>query len=691
MKKDSPRLFDPSQIEMENTEDILTVKKEYFRLCEEINHHNHRYYVEANPLISDQAYDLLLKELENIEQKYPSIVDPNSPTKRVGVDLVKGFSTGVHREPMLSLSNTYNGDEIKSFYKRCADQLQNTFTIVSELKFDGLSISLTYEKGKLVKALTRGDGEKGDDVTVNVRTIRSIPLVLHDEQAKAPDYLEVRGEILLPFAEFDRLNKEKENDGLPLFSNPRNAAAGSIKLLDPMEVSRRKLDAYFYYIYSPEIDEDSQFARLQLLKKWGFKVSEHTKICTAISDVYRFIDEWEAKRSSLPYATDGIVLKIDSITQQKILGRTNKSPHWAIAYKYPAERVKTTLQKVTFQVGRTGVITPVANFTPVILSGSRVKRATLHNADFIKELDLHENDVIFIEKGGEIIPKVVSVDTSERKENSQPITFIRNCPDCHSPLVQNNGEVAYYCPNSNECPTQIKESIIHFCSRKAANIFIGTETIDSLYKRNFIHSIADLYSLTYSDIFSLDGFKDKSTKKLLESISESKKRPFSAILFGIGIPYVGENIAKILTQNFHSISLLIAANEEELCSINGIGKKIAQSIVRFFNDPNKLRLINRLIEMGLPLERKSDVNDESNLYSPLKGKTIVISGLFDKFSREEYEEMIEKYGGKKTTSISKKTSFILAGKEMGPSKKIRANELNIPLISEEGFLDMIKK
>lgn len=656
-------------------------------LRNEIERNNYLYYVKNAPLISDQDFDKLLKQLEVLEAQYPEYDDPNSPTKRVGKDLSDGFRSFPHSRPMLSLSNTYNFDEVKSFYQRCKKALDGQeFHIVTELKFDGLSIALTYEDGILVRALTRGDGKVGDDVLANVKTISSIPLKLHLGKTPFPHRLEVRGEVFLPYAEFDRLNKEREESGDPLFANPRNAASGTLKLLDTKEVRKRKLDAYLYYALSDETLPSSHFQRLALLEEWGFKVSTYKEYCATEEEITHFIEEWNEKRHALPFATDGVVLKIDEVPFQEELGATTKSPRWAIAYKFETERVATILEKVTFQVGRTGIITPVANFKPVLISGTMVKRATLHNADFMDSLDLCEGDTIFVEKGGEIIPKVVAVDISKRKGDVKKYFFIKQCPDCSTPLVKSEGEVAYYCPNHISCPTQAKASLVHFCGRKAADIRIGIETIERLYNLSLVRTISQLYSLKVRDLLQLEGFQEKASTKLIESIQKSKQRPFASILFGLGIPFVGETASKLLTQHFPSIQLLMSASTEEFASIDGIGEITAKALVDYFSKNENKELIKSLLDKGLCLQEREDSSIQSDR---LKGKIIVISGTFKHHSRSEYENIIVANSGKCASSISKKTSFVLAGDAMGPSKREKALSLGIAMINEEEFLNLL--
>lgn len=655
-----------------------------------IEQHNYNYYVADSPTISDKEFDVLLKELEQLEKDNPQYYDVNSPTQRVGIGLISGFTSYPHTTPMLSLANTYTFAEVDEFYERAIRNLGvKQLNVVAELKFDGVSISLIYKNGELKQALTRGDGQIGDDVTHNIRTISSIPLKLHSSSTPFPDELIVRGEILMPFKQFDRLNNEREDSGDPLFANPRNATSGTLKLLNSSEVRRRKLDSFAYYAISNGFDNiKSHYERLNLLREWGFKVSNVATLCHSLDEVKAFITTWDTQRRTLPFATDGVVLKIDNIAYQQELGTTAKAPRWAIAYKFETERAESVLQRVTFQVGRTGVITPVANFNPILISGSMVKRATLHNADFMNSLDLREGDTLLIEKGGEIIPKVVGVETTKRYNDAPIVNFATHCPDCGSELIRQEGEVAYYCPNHLFCPTQAKESIFHYSGRKAADINIGRETIEALYKHGFVKSIGDLYKLTENELLQLDGFKERSVKNLLSSIEGSKNRPYAAILFGIGIPFVGEGSAKLLASAFPSITKLSEATMPDLCRIDGIGEVTAKAIRTFFNDENNLELIHSLKNAGVTLESNFITIPKEGV---LKGKTIVISGTFTQHSREAYEQIIEQHGGKKGSSISRKTTFVLAGAAMGPSKKEKAESLGIPLINEEEFLSMINK
>lgn len=669
-------------------EKIVSPFNQIEELRRSLREHEYRYYVLSAPTIGDMEYDALMKQLEELERQYPELDSPDSPTHRVGSDKTEGFVSVRHDRPMLSLSNTYNYDEVGDFYRRVSNGLEGEpFEIVAELKFDGLSISLIYESGILVRAVTRGDGVVGDDVTANVRTIRSIPLRLRGDNY--PDLLEVRGEILLPFKEFERINAERESDGEMLFANPRNAASGTLKQLDPQIVAARRLDAYFYYVYSDSLVGINHFDCMALARQWGFKISDDIVLCRTKEDVYSFIDRFDTERMTLPVATDGIVLKVNSPMQQKQLGNTSKSPRWAIAYKYQAERARTKLQHVSYQVGRTGAITPVANLDPVLISGTVVRRASLHNADFIAEKDLHEGDFVYVEKGGEIIPKIVGVDTEARSLGGKPIVFTSVCPDCGTPLVREQGEAAYYCPNSEGCPRQQKGRLEHYCGRKAADINIGPETIELLYDRGFVHNVADFYSLTEEQLLSLPGFQKRAASKLLSSIEKSKERPYSAILFGLGIRFVGETVAKKLALAHPSIDSLAAATEEELITIDEIGERIAASVRYYFSISENRKVIDRLLLVGISLE--TDNVDLTPISERLAGKAVVISGTFSKHSRDEYKTMVESNGGRMVSSISSKTSFVLAGADMGPSKKEKAIKLNIPLVSEEEFLSLVQQ
>ena len=658
-------------------------------LRELLHRYNNLYYVQNAPVISDIEFDRLMHELIDLEAKHPELFDPNSPTQRVGSDLSKGFEQAEHRYPMLSLDNTYSEQEVREFFQRVSGLLNEPFEICCELKYDGLSISLIYEDGKLVQAVTRGDGVKGDIVTDNVRTIKSVPLVL--QRGDWPRNFEIRGEVLMPWTSFERLNAEREQQEEPLFANPRNAASGTLKLQNPQEVSRRQLDSYLYYLLGEQLPCDGHYENMMEAQKWGFKVSDHMKKCTTIEEVLDYINYWDTERKNLPVATDGIVLKVNSLRQQRNLGFKAKSPRWAIAYKFQAERQLTRLNSVSFQVGRTGAVTPVANLDPVQLSGTVVKRATLHNADIIKGLDLHIGDMVYVEKGGEIIPKITAVDLDSRSLlMGDPVKFADVCPECGTKLIRYEGEAAYYCPNAISCPPQIKGRIEHFVSRKAMNIDgLGTETIDLFYQAGLIKDIADLYTLKAMDICRLEGLGEKSAVSIVHGIEDSKKVPFERVLFAIGIRFVGETVAKILARAFKSVEALENATMEQLTAVNEIGTKIAQSIVSFFADERSRELVNRLKEFGLQMELTEDQTQGGT--ELLAGKTIVISGVFNHHSRDEYKALIERHGGKNSGSISAKTSFVLAGDNMGPAKREKAQELGVKLVSENEFLEMINE
>ncbi len=658
-------------------------------LREQINKYNHYYYVLSQPLIDDKAFDLLLKDLESLEEQYPQFITSDSPTQRVGSDKSEAFASVKHQYPMLSLSNTYNYEEVKDFYERVQEDLDDDFQINAELKYDGLSISLIYEDGVLQRAVTRGDGVSGDDVTANVRTIRSIPLRLQGEGY--PSSFEIRGEILLPFKEFERINKERIEAGETPFANPRNAASGTLKQLDPKIVSERRLDAFFYYIPScPELS-DSHNERLHQCEVWGLKVSKATELCRSLDEVYAFLEKWDKARFEEPVATDGVVLKVDSIKAQESMGYTAKSPRWAIAYKFSAEQKKTILESVDYQVGRTGIITPVANLKPVQLSGTTVKRASLHNADFIAGLDLYLGDKVLVEKGGEIIPKIVGVEERERDIFDEPVLFPSHCPACASKLERIDGEAGYFCPNRDECTPQQMGKVEHFCSRKAGDIRIGPETIEDLFQHGLIKSIADLYKLSSQDIQALEGFKQKSADKLVASIGASRERSYSAILFGLGIRHIGETTAKTLVKAFPSIDLLREQTFESLCEVEDIGPTTAQSILDYFSSEKNVKLIEELRASGLHFEEVSReaISDDLLSQSPIMGQTCVISGTFTHHSRNEYKELLERFGAKLTSSISSKTDFILAGEKMGPSKLEKANKLGIKLYNENEFLSLM--
>ena len=667
----------------------MNEKERIIELRELLHRYNNLYYVQNSPVISDIEFDGLMHELMDLEEKHPELYDPNSPTQRVGSDISKGFEQAEHRYPMLSLDNTYSEQEVREFFQRVSGLLNEPFEICRELKYDGLSISLIYEDGKLVQAVTRGDGIKGDIVTDNVRTIRSVPLVL--QKGDYPRNFEIRGEVLMPWTSFEKLNAERERMEEPLFANPRNAASGTLKLQNPQEVARRQLDSYLYYLLGEQLPCDGHYENMMEASKWGFKVSDHMKKCTTIEEVLEYIDYWDTERRNLPVATDGIVLKVNSLRQQRNLGFKAKSPRWAIAYKFQAERQLTRLNSVSFQVGRTGAVTPVANLDPVQLSGTIVKRATLHNADIIKGLDLHIGDMVYVEKGGEIIPKITAVDLDSRSIlMGDPVKFADVCPECGTKLIRYEGEAAYYCPNAISCPPQIKGRIEHFVSRKAMNIDgLGTETIDLFYQAGLIKDIADLYTLKAMDICRLEGLGEKSAVSIVHGIEDSKKVPFERVLFAIGIRFVGETVAKILARAFKSMEALENATADELTAVNEIGTKIAQSIVTFFRDERSRELISRLKGFGLQMETATQETD--SVSDILAGKTIVISGVFNHHSRDEYKELIERHGGKNAGSISAKTSFVLAGDNMGPAKREKAQELGVKLMSESEFLELINE
>lgn len=658
------------------------------QLREELHVHNYNYYVLNAPVISDLEFDKLMRELQDLEALHPEYYDPNSPSVRVGSDLNKNFTQVEHKYPMLSLGNTYSQAEVTEFYERVSKSLNEEFELCCEMKYDGTSISLTYEDGKLVRAVTRGDGVRGDDVTDNVKTIRSIPLVLHGEGY--PKNFEIRGEILMPWNVFEELNRERELREEPLFANPRNAASGTLKSQNSAVVANRKLDAYLYYLLGDNLPHDGHYENLQEAAKWGFKISHISRKARTLQEVFDFINYWDVERKNLPVATDGIVLKVNSLRQQRNLGYTAKSPRWAIAYKFQAERALTKLEKVTYQVGRTGAVTPVANLDPVQLSGTIVRRASLHNADIIASLDLHIGDMVYVEKGGEIIPKITGVEVSARPAGSEKVTFITHCPECGSELVRYEDEAAYYCTNETACPPQIKGKIEHFISRRAMNIEgLGPETVDLFYQEGLIHDIADLYTLQTADICRLERMGEKSAENIIQGIERSKEVPYERVLFALGIRFVGETVAKKVAKAFRSIEALASANLDDLIHVDEIGEKIAGSIIQYFaNEKNRI-LVERLRQSGLKLE--ADEEDLSGYSDKLKGMSIVISGVFARHSRDEYKALIEKHGGKNIGSISKKTSFILAGDNMGPSKLEKAQQLNIPIKDENEFLAMIEE
>ena len=665
----------------------MTVKDEIEQLRAELDEHNYRYYVLSAPTISDKEFDDKMRRLQELEAAHPEYADPASPTQRVGSDISKEFKQVSHRYPMLSLGNTYSAEDVRDFYERTARLLGEPFEIVAELKFDGTSISLIYEEGVLVRAVTRGDGTRGDDVTANVRTIRSIPLRLRGDDV--PAEVEIRGEVLLPWSEFDRINQERAAQEEPLFANPRNAASGTLKQLNPAIVAARRLDAYLYYVLGEELPADTHYGNLQAARRWGLKLSDATQVCHSLDDIYTYINKWDTERKNLPVATDGIVLKVNSLRQQQVLGYTAKNPRWAIAYKFQAEREETRLNSVSYQVGRTGAVTPVANLEPVLLAGTVVKRASLHNADIIEGLDLHIGDQVYVEKGGEIIPKIVGVNKEARTMMiGEKVRFITRCPECGTKLVRTEGEAAYYCPNDTGCAPQIKGRIEHFVTRKAMNVNIGPETIEDLYEVGLLKDAADLYELKMKDLIRLERRGERSARNLLESLDASKQVPFERVLFALGIRYVGESVAKRLAQAFRSIDALQAATFEQLVATEDIGERIAQSLVDYFAKEANLTLIRRLASYGLQMER---AEEESGARSEkLKGQIIVISGTFAHHSRDEYKALIEQHGGKNSGSISGKTSFILAGENMGPAKMEKAAQLGIRLLNEDEFLKLLE-
>lgn len=658
------------------------------QLREELHRHNYNYYVLNSPTISDHDFDFLMKELQELEAGHPECYDPNSPTMRVGSDINKNFEQVVHKYPMLSLANTYSEADVTEFYDRVSKGLEGEpFEICCEMKFDGTSISLIYEGGKLIRAVTRGDGEKGDDVTANVKTIKSIPLVLHGNDY--PQEFEIRGEVLMPWTVFEQLNKEREENEEPLFANPRNAASGTLKLQNPAIVASRKLDAYLYYLLGETLPTDGHYENLQAAAKWGFKISDIMRKCHTLQEIFDFINYWDVERKNLPVATDGIVLKVNSLRQQRNLGYTAKSPRWAIAYKFQAERACTRLNSIDYQVGRTGIITPVANLDPVQLSGTVVKRASLHNADIIEGLNLHIGDMVYVEKGGEIIPKITGVDEAARKPGATKVQFITECPVCGCKLIRYEGEAAHYCPNETACPPQIKGKIEHFISRRAMNIDgLGPETVDLFYQEGLIKNAADLYQLQASDICGLDRMGEKTAENIIVGLQQSKQVPFERVLFALGIRFVGETVAKKLTHALKNMDAIEQASLDDLIHIDEVGEKIAGSILTYFDNPNNRMFVDQLRRAGLTMQ----LTEEQTVgrTNKLVGKTIVISGVFERHSRDEYKALIEKHGGKNTGSISAKTSFILAGSNMGPAKLEKAQKLGIKILNEDDFLTLIE-
>lgn len=662
-------------------------RQRILQLRKELHEHNYKYFVLNQPEISDQEFDFMMKELQELEVRHEDMFDPNSPTQRVGSDINQEFTQVTHKYPMLSLANTYSQEEVADFYNSVKKGLNDEdFEICCELKYDGLSISLTYEDGKLVRGVTRGDGVHGDDVTANVKTIRSIPLVMKD--GDWPKEFEIRGEILMPWNVFERLNQEREAAEEPLFANPRNAASGTLKSQNSALVASRNLDAYLYYLLGDGLPGDGHYENLEKAREWGFKISEGMRKVKTLQEIYDFIDYWDTERKNLPVATDGIVLKVNSLRQQRALGYTAKNPRWAIAYKFKAERACTRLNEVTFQVGRTGAVTPVANMEPVQLAGTTVRRATLNNEDFIRSLDLHIGDYVYVEKGGEIIPKIVGVDIEQRPIIAQPVRFIANCPECGAKLVRYEGEAAYYCPNDAGCPPQIKGRIEHFISRKAMNIdSIGPETVDDFYRHGLVRNVADLYDIEVQQING-DGNRQKSAEKIVNGIEASKQVPFERVVFALGIRFVGETTARLLARHFKTIDALAAASLQDLLEVEGVGEVIAKSVMTYFRNPVTMQIVERLrgygLQMALSEEQMSSATDK------LAGKSIVISGVFAHHSRDEYKQIIEQNGGKNVGSISGKTSFILAGENMGPAKLQKAEKLGIQIVDEETFLKMIE-
>ncbi len=655
-------------------------------LRDELNRHNYNYYVLSAPTISDYDFDMKMKELQRLEALHPELDDPNSPTKRVGSDISNEFKQIAHSYPMLSLANTYSNAEVTDFYMRIRKALGVDFLVDCELKYDGTSISLRYEDGRLVRAVTRGDGEKGDDVTENVRTISSIPLVL--QGSGYPEVFEIRGEILMPWSVFNELNVERVENGLPPFANPRNAASGTLKLLNSKEVAKRKLDAYLYYFISDDEDYSSHYENLQKAKEWGFKISDASKRCSTLEEIFDYIQYWDVARRELPVATDGIVLKVDAVEQQNLLGFTSKTPRWAIAYKFQAERIATQLKSVSFQVGRMGTITPVANLEPVTLSGTVVKRASLHNADIIAGLDLHIGDSVYVEKGGEIIPKIVGVDEEARKSGvGERVHFISQCPECGTELKRMEGEAAHYCPNDTTCPPQIKGRIIHFASRKAMNINLGEENVNLFYELGMVKNVADLYSLNFQEIASLPRWGMQSAKRLAESLEQSKSVPFDRVLFALGIRYVGSTTAKKIASALQNVEAISSSSYQTLMDIDEVGEVIANSVMEFFANEQNRNIVNRLKEAGLQFALGQAEEQASN---KLEGLSIVISGTFERYSRDELKQLIEAHGGKNVSSISSKTDYVLAGANMGPAKLEKANALGVKIMSEADFIKMIE-
>lgn len=666
---------------------IMNDKERILALRKQLNEHNYKYYVLNEPDITDFEFDALMRQLQQLEALHPELADPNSPTQRVGSDLNQEFKQVAHRYPMLSLANTYNQEEVRDWYQSVQRGLQGEpFEVCCEMKYDGLSISLTYVDGQLVRGVTRGDGIHGDDVTANVKTIRCIPLVLPG--TGYPHEFEIRGEILMPWKVFERLNAEREAAEEPLFANPRNAASGTLKSQNSRLVASRQLDSYLYYLLGDTLPTDGHYENLQEAARWGFKISQGMKKVKTLEEIFAYIDYWDTERKNLPVATDGIVLKVNSLRQQQRLGYTAKSPRWAIAYKFKAERALTRLDEVTYQVGRTGAITPVANMQPVQLAGTTVRRATLNNEDFIRSLDLHIADYVYVEKGGEIIPKIVGVEVDKRPADAKPVTFITHCPECGAPLVRYPGEAAHYCPNDAACPPQIKGRIEHFIARRAMNIdSLGPETVDEYFRRGLIHNIADLYDIKVTDICA-GGNKQRSALKIVKAIEASKQVPFERVVFALGIRFVGETSARLIARRLGNIDALMNASLSTLMQIDGVGEVIANSILSYFRNPTNREIVERLRACGLQMSIVSD--EAAPASNVLEGKSIVISGVFQHHSRDEYKALIERHGGKNVGSISGKTSFILAGENMGPSKLEKAEKLGVAIVDEDTFLKMIE-
>lgn len=654
-------------------------------LRQQLHDYNYHYYVLSQPLISDREFDRLMKELIELEAQHPEWHDPNSPTLRVGSDINKSFTQVTHRYSMLSLQNTYSEEEVADFYNRVKRSLNEEFEIVCELKYDGTSISLHYENGRLSRAVTRGDGKKGDDVTANVRTIRNVPLILKGDDL--PSYVELRGEIVMPWRSFDALNREREEQEELLFANPRNAASGTLKMQDSRVVASRKLESYIYHMLGEELPTDSHFHNMSIARGWGFHVSRSMRKCQNLEEIFAFLRQWDVERKTLPVTTDGVVLKVDSLRQQRNLGSTSKFPRWSIAFKFNAEQAVTRLESVSWQVGRTGAVTPVANLEPVLLSGTTVKRASLYNEDAINALDLHIGDMVFVEKGGEIIPKIAGVDKEARFLIGDKITFARYCPDCQSPLVRNEDESVHYCPNSQDCPPQIKGRIEHFVTRKAMNITIGPETISLLYDKELIHDAADLYNLRFEDLVGLERWAETSARNLLASIEQSKSVPYERVLFALGIRFVGETVAQKLAHAFPDIDALAVATVEELMLVEEIGERIASSVTEYFSNPKFTDFVERLRMNGLQFKLNEEMLAAQS--DKLKELTFVISGTFNLHSRDAYKAMIQQHGGRNSGSVSKSTDYILAGENMGPAKLAKAEKLGIKIIDEQTFLEMI--